>query len=111
MMVGNTPKSLSNESVTVRHIADGGTAMLQDCRVISFVVSDTPEFNKHSKLPAEFGADAARGGRQNKIPEWFRLKLVFGIERRDDYVGCGKQSGCLFEVVFVPATVIDNDCG
>ena len=108
---GYTAKPPTDETVTVRHIADGGTAILQDCRVIRFVVSDTPEFNKHSKLPAEFVADAARRGRQNKIPIGSRVKLVFGVERRDDYAICGKQIGCSFEVVFAPTAVVDNDCG
>lgn len=87
MAVVTAPKLPEYETVTVRHIADGETAILQEGRVIRFIGSHAPEFNKHSKLPAELGADAARGWRQNKIPSGSRLKLVFGVERRDD---CGR---------------------
>ncbi|MBM7456270.1 endonuclease YncB(thermonuclease family) [Oceanisphaera litoralis] len=79
------PRPPADETVTVRHIVDGDTVILQDGRVIRFIGIDTPEFNKHSKLPAESGAEAARRWLLNKIPKGSRLKLVFGVERRDDY--------------------------
>ncbi|WP_344964246.1 thermonuclease family protein [Oceanisphaera sediminis] len=85
MVVATCPKPPADETVTVRHIVDGDTVILQNGRVIRFIGIDTPEFNKHSKLAAEFGADAARRWLQNKIPKGSRLKLVFGVERRDDY--------------------------
>ncbi|GHA13274.1 thermonuclease family protein [Oceanisphaera arctica] len=85
MVAAKCPKPPADETVTVRHIVDGDTVILQDGRVIRFIGIDTPEFNKHSKLPVESGAEAARRWLQNKIPSGSRLKLVFGVERRDDY--------------------------
>jgi micrococcal nuclease len=85
MVAAECPKPPADETVTVRHIIDGDTVILQDGRVIRLIGIDTPEFNKHSRLPAESGAEAARRWLLNKIPEGVQLKLVFGIERRDDY--------------------------
>ncbi len=83
--VAECPRLPADETVTVRHVIDGDTVMLQDGRVIRFIGIDTPELNTHGKLPAEPGAEAARRWLRNKIPSGSRLKLVFGVERRDDY--------------------------
>ncbi|WP_139215137.1 thermonuclease family protein [Oceanisphaera psychrotolerans] len=79
------PRLPADETVTVRQVIDGDTVILQDGRVIRFIGVDTPELNTHGKLPAEPGAEAARRWLLNKIPVGSRLKLVFGVERRDDY--------------------------
>ncbi|PSJ45349.1 hypothetical protein C7H85_11900 [Zobellella endophytica] len=79
------PRLIPDETVSVRHVIDGDTVILDDGRVIRFIGIDTPEFNKHRKKAVEPGAEQARRWLLNKISEEIRLKLVFGIKRRDDY--------------------------
>ncbi|WP_240919601.1 thermonuclease family protein [Oceanimonas sp. MB9] len=79
------PQFSQYETVNVKKVIDGDTVLLFDGRRIRFVGIDTPELYKKGRLAPEPGALAARRWLRNKIPERSQMKLVFAMERRDDY--------------------------
>ncbi len=112
-----------DQTVSVRHIIDGDTLVLQDGRKLRLIGIDTPELG-YKRRPAESGALAAQSYLRALVKGKNRFRLKFGAEREDRHGrllahlflqdGRNVQASLLQEgyaiALNVPPNVLFSDC-